>query len=44
VGHFETPQCVEVCPVNCIVPDPGHAEGRDQLRSKYEALMARKAG
>lgn len=19
-GHFETPKCVEVCPVECIVP------------------------
>ena len=22
VGHFETSQCVEVCPVECIVPGP----------------------
>ena len=23
VGHFETSQCVEVCPVDCIPLDPG---------------------
>ena len=22
VGHFDTPQCVQVCPVDCILPDP----------------------
>ena len=22
VGHFDTPQCVEVCPVDCIHPTP----------------------
>jgi len=42
VGHFDAPQCVEVCPVDCIPVDPGHAETRDQLRLKYEVLMAAK--
>ena len=23
VGHCEASQCVSVCPVDCIVPDPG---------------------
>ena len=27
VGHFDEPQCVVVCPVECIDPDPG-ASGR----------------
>lgn len=40
VGHFDTPQCVEVCPVDCCIPDPGKSESREQLQSKYEALMA----
>ncbi len=39
VGHFDTPQCVEVCPVECIPTDPEHAESRGQLQSKYERLM-----
>jgi ferredoxin len=40
VGHFDTPQCVEVCPVDCCIPDPGHVETREQLQLKYEALIA----
>ena len=43
VGHFETSQCVEVCPVDCIPKDPNHAETREQLQAKYERLMAEKA-
>ena len=23
-GHFDTPQCAEVCPVDSCVPDPDH--------------------
>ncbi len=39
VGHFDTPQCVEVCPVECIPTDPEHAESRAQLQGKYERLI-----
>ena len=38
VGHFDTPQCVSVCPVECIHPDPAHPETRDDLLRKYERL------
>jgi ferredoxin len=40
VGHFDTPQCVEVCPVDCIPKDPDNEETEDQLQGKYELLMA----
>ncbi len=40
VGHFDTPQCVEVCPVNCIVPHPDRVESREELQAKYERLVA----
>lgn len=40
VGHFAEPQCVEVCPVDCIPNDPDNVETRDQLQAKYEGLMA----
>lgn len=40
VGHFNEPQCVPVCPVNCIPPDPAHAETREQLLAKYHRLLA----
>jgi ferredoxin len=43
VGHFDTPQCREVCPVDCIPLDPDHAEAREALLRKYEGLMAAKA-
>ena len=39
VGHFDQPQCREVCPVDCIPLDPEHEETREQLREKYEKLQ-----
>lgn len=39
VGHHETSQCVEVCPVDCIILDPDHKETKEQLQAKYEALV-----
>ena len=42
VGHFDQPQCREVCPVDCIPLDPEHVESREQLLAKYEALQKRK--
>ena len=43
VGHFDTPQCVEVCPVECIIVDPLHAESRQQLLDKYAVLTGHAA-
>jgi ferredoxin len=40
VGHFDEPQCVEVCPVDCIPEDPDNVETNEQLQAKYEVLMA----
>jgi ferredoxin len=42
VGHFEAPQCVEVCPVDCIVLDPQVVESRERLLAKADALRAAK--
>lgn len=39
VGHFDEPQCVEVCPVDCIPEDPDNVETKDQLQGKYDGLM-----
>ena len=39
VGHFDTPQCVEVCPVECIPKNPEYVENPQQLMLKYEQLM-----
>lgn len=40
VGHFDEPQCIAVCPVECIVKDPAHAESPDQLQAKFQRLQA----
>lgn len=40
VGHYEEPQCQEVCPVDCIPLDPENVESQEQLEAKYEKLMA----
>lgn len=40
VGHFDAPQCQQVCPVDCIPLDPQHAETREQLLAKYQRLVA----
>ena len=38
VGHYDEPQCVQVCPVDCIPKNPDAVESEDQLWSKYEKL------
>lgn len=38
VGHHDEPQCIEVCPVECIDPDPAHSESQDQLMQKFLKL------
>jgi ferredoxin len=42
VGHFETSQCTDVCPVDCITADPDHRETREQLQDKYRQLLERR--
>ena len=38
VGHFDEPQCQQVCPVDCIPLDPEHRETREQLLEKYRRI------
>lgn len=38
IGHFDVPQCIEVCPVECIIIDPEHVESDEQLRDRYTEL------
>ena len=40
VGHYEEPQCVVVCPVECIFVDESQPESREQLLAKLERLKA----
>ena len=39
VGHFDEPQCMQVCPVECILVDPEHKESKDELLQKYHKLV-----
>ncbi|WP_242108523.1 YfhL family 4Fe-4S dicluster ferredoxin [Luteimonas aquatica] len=39
VGHFDEPQCVVVCPVECIDPDPAFPESQEQLLAKLRRLQ-----
>ena len=43
VGHYETSQCVDVCPVDCISLDPNHPESKEALNRKYLALIQQTA-
>lgn len=40
VGHYTESQCVEVCPVDCIVIDPSNIETSEELQSKFEKLIS----
>lgn len=40
VGHYDLPQCVEVCPVDCIDKDATNTEDHDALFQKYMRLTA----
>ncbi len=38
VGHFDTPQCREVCPVDCIPQHPERVESETELMAKFVRL------
>jgi ferredoxin len=39
VGHFDEPQCVQVCPVSCIPVNPSFIETPTQLLAKFRRLQ-----
>ena len=39
VGHFDEPQCVVVCPVECIDKVPLYVETEEQLLAKLLVLQ-----
>lgn len=41
VGHYDTPQCIEVCPVDCIIT--GVEESKDVLNERYLIISGQKA-
>jgi len=38
VGFYDEPQCVDVCPVESIVPDPDHRESKEELLEKKKRI------
>jgi len=38
VGFYDEPQCVTVCPVEAIVPDPNHRETKEELLEKKKRI------
>ncbi len=43
VGHFDKPQCRDVCPVDCIPNDPDRVESKEELEIKFRWLVRQKA-
>ena len=41
VGHYDEPQCVQVCLVDCIPKDPNHEESEEQLKAKFTKLTGK---
>lgn len=38
VGHFDSPQCVGICPSEAIALDPAHVETKAALQAKKDKL------
>jgi ferredoxin len=36
VGHFDVPQCAEVCPVDCCLADLNNVETEEELLAKIK--------
>ncbi len=41
VGHYDEPQCVMICPVDCIPKDMNHEETPEELMLKYKKLTGK---
>ncbi|WP_454006927.1 YfhL family 4Fe-4S dicluster ferredoxin [Alcaligenes sp. Marseille-Q7550] len=41
VGHFDEPQCVVVCPVECIEVHPQHQEDQATLMTRFKQLQSK---
>ena len=40
VGHFDEPQCRQVCPVDCIPLNPDILDTPETLRARFEQLQS----
>lgn len=41
VGHYDKPQCVSVCPIDCIPMNPDVVETKEQLLAKFQRIIER---
>ena len=41
VGHYDEPQCQQVCPVDCILVDEKKPESKEKLMEKYRLLTGK---
>ena len=39
VGFYDTPTCISVCPIDCIITDPERVEDKETLYQKFEQLV-----
>ena len=39
VGFYDTPTCISVCPLDCIITDPDRVEDQDTLYAKFVELV-----
>jgi len=40
VGYYDEPQCISVCPVDCVEQNPDYVETKEQLLKKKESIGA----
>lgn len=40
VGYYDEPQCVSVCPIDCVEQNPYHIETKEELLEKSELISA----
>ncbi|MDZ7623722.1 MAG: YfhL family 4Fe-4S dicluster ferredoxin [Ignavibacteriaceae bacterium] len=38
VGYYDEPQCISICPVDCIIPNPDFVETNEQLLKKKDSI------
>ncbi len=38
VGHYDEPQCVSVCPIDCIPMNPNVIETKEELLAKFKRI------
>ena len=38
VGFYDRQTCVDVCPIECIEPDPQHQESQEELLKRFHSL------